>query len=73
MNRHNAHNSDYANLEVEEGMLVLFPAWLVHSVPVNEGNEPRISISFNINFTGFTERLSPPKWEPNLPTHPKAP
>ncbi|MDX1484635.1 MAG: 2OG-Fe(II) oxygenase family protein [Alphaproteobacteria bacterium] len=68
----NVHNSDYTNLEVEEGMLVLFPAWLVHSVPVNAGNEDRISISFNINFTDFTERVSPPTWTPNLPIHPKA-
>jgi len=67
----NVHNSDYANLEVEEGMLVLFPAWLVHSVPVNAGNERRISISFNINFTDFTGRVSPPTWEPDLPTHPR--
>lgn len=64
----NIHNSDYANLQVEEGMLALFPAWLVHSVPANEGDGTRISISFNINFTDFTEQVSPPTWEPDLPT-----
>ncbi len=67
----NVHNSDFANLEVNEGMLLLFPAWLVHSVPVNDGNERRISISFNINITDFTGRVSPPTWEPDLPTHPR--
>jgi uncharacterized protein (TIGR02466 family) len=66
----NVHNSDYANLEVEEGMLVLFPSWLVHAVPINTGDERRISISFNINFTDFTGRVSPPTWEADLPTHP---
>ncbi len=68
--RLNVHNANNVNIEVREGMLLLFPAWLVHSVPVNSANERRISISFNINFTDFTGRLSPPTWEPNLPTHP---
>ena len=65
----NVHNSDHATLQVEEGMLVLFPSWLVHSVPVNEGEESRISISFNINFTNFADQISPPKWQPDLPSH----
>ena len=66
----NAHNSEHLFFEVEEGMLLLFPAWLVHSVPGGTSNERRISISFNINFTDFTERVSPPRWESNVPTHP---
>ncbi|MEE8334723.1 MAG: TIGR02466 family protein, partial [Alphaproteobacteria bacterium] len=66
----NIHNGDFVNFEAGEGMLLLFPAWLVHSVPVNTGKENRISISFNINFTDFTGRISPPSWAPNLPTHP---
>ena len=67
----NAHNAEHVNFEVEEGMLLLFPAWLVHSVPGSASNERRISISFNINFTDFTGRVSPPTWESDLPTHPK--
>lgn len=67
---HNVYNSDYANLQVQEGMLLLFPAWLVHSVPVNTGPETRISVSFNINFTDFTEVISPPTWQADLPTRP---
>jgi uncharacterized protein (TIGR02466 family) len=66
----NVHNADYVNVEAEEGLLLVFPAWLVHSVPVNTANQRRISISFNINFTDFTRRISPPTWDPNLPTHP---
>lgn len=72
VNQMNVHNSDYVNFEVEEGMLLLFPSWLVHSVPANASEERRISISFNINFTNFTARMSPPTWEPDLPTHPGA-
>jgi uncharacterized protein (TIGR02466 family) len=68
----NIHNSDNVNIEAEEGMLLLFPSWLVHSVPVNTSNESRISISFNINFKNFSGRLSPPTWKPDLPTHPNA-
>ena len=52
-------------------MLLLFPSWLVHSVPGSASNERRISISFNINFTDFTGQVSPPRWEANVPTHPR--
>ena len=65
----NIHNAEFAEVVVEEGTLLLFPSWLVHSVPANTSNERRISISFNINFTNFTGLLSPPSWEPDLPTH----
>jgi len=67
----NIHNSDNVNFEAKEGTLLLFPSWLVHSVPINTSNELRISISFNINFTDFSGKISPPIWKPDLPTHPK--
>ena len=42
----------YADLEVpvvpEEGMLVLFPAWLRHRVEPHSGPDERISLSFNV-------------------------
>jgi uncharacterized protein (TIGR02466 family) len=66
----NVTNSEYANIQVQEGMLILFPAWLVHSVPVNDGTDTRISISFNINFTDFADSVSAPTWEADLPTRP---
>ena len=66
----NAYNAEHLTVEVEEGMLLLFPAWLVHSVPGSTSNERRISIAFNINFTDFNGRISPPRWQPNVPTHP---
>ncbi len=66
----NAYNAEHVNYEVEEGMLLVFPSWLVHSVLGSTSNERRISISFDINFTDFTAQISPPRWESNVPTHP---
>ena len=40
----------------------MFPAWLAHSVPTNESSEVRISISFNIIFSQFSEEVAPPQW-----------
>jgi hypothetical protein len=48
---------------VKEGRLVLFPAWLSRSVPVNVSDAERVSISFNIMFTDYTESMSPTLWE----------
>jgi ectoine hydroxylase-related dioxygenase (phytanoyl-CoA dioxygenase family) len=48
---------------VKEGRLVLFPAWLNHSVPVNVSDAKRVSISFNIMITDYTESMSPTLWE----------
>lgn len=69
--RSNAYNSEHIFFEVEEGLLLLFPSWLVHSVPAGTSKDPRVSISFNANFTDFNARISPPMWEANLPTRPK--
>ena len=33
----------------QEGRYFLFPSYLYHSVPINESETPRISISFNFN------------------------
>ena len=33
---------------IEEGVLVLFPGWLYHEVPVNTSDKDRVVISFNI-------------------------
>jgi predicted 2-oxoglutarate/Fe(II)-dependent dioxygenase YbiX len=32
----------------KQGDLILFPSWLIHSVSPTPGEEPRISIPFNI-------------------------
>ena len=49
-------------VEVKAGRLVLFPAWLSHGVPANPDQLERISISFNVMFTAFTETMSRPLW-----------
>jgi uncharacterized protein (TIGR02466 family) len=52
-----------ADAESREGRLLLFPAWLKHTVPANGGNSERISISFNLMFEKFTETMASPMWE----------
>ncbi len=58
----NLYNSRNADLAVREGMMVLFPAWLHHSVAGNTGESERVSISFNIMFERFGETIARPKW-----------
>ena len=50
-------------IPVKTGRLVLFPAWLVHSVRANTSDEVRISISFNIQFTDFEKTIARPRWK----------
>jgi uncharacterized protein (TIGR02466 family) len=57
-----AENTDQVVVRVENGLLLLFPAWLQHSVDANEGTVERVSLSFNLMFSGFTERLAKPMW-----------
>jgi hypothetical protein len=47
---------------VQTGTLLLFPAWLPHSVDANGSERPRISISFNAMFVAFAETLAQPLW-----------
>jgi uncharacterized protein (TIGR02466 family) len=44
----NIYNTDYDELSVEEGVLVLFPSGLKYSVRPSKINKERISLSFNI-------------------------
>ena len=46
------------------GRMVLFPSWLRHHVPSNDGTTERISIAFNLMFTSFAETLAAPAWKP---------
>jgi len=64
--RVNFYNASTIDVEVREGLMCLFPGWLIHSVPRNPSEERRISVSFNINFAHFTERVSPPLWRANM-------
>ena len=42
-----------SNLQPLEGRIIMFPAWLWHSVEDNTSNDIRISISFNFIQEGF--------------------
>jgi uncharacterized protein (TIGR02466 family) len=57
-----ALNTDQVVLRVEEGALVIFPSWLVHSVDPNRSRALRISVSFNAMFSSYAETMSRPLW-----------
>ena len=50
-NKPNPLNATVNSVNPVEGVLVLFPSYLDHSVNENKSNEERIVISFNINLT----------------------
>ena len=52
-----------ANAQSKEGRLLIFPAWLKHTVPANDGQSERISISFNLMFKNFSETMAAPLWD----------
>lgn len=57
-----AENTDQVVVRVKNGTLLVFPSYLQHSVDANSSEEERISISFNVMFSSFTENLSKPLW-----------
>ncbi len=57
-----SENTDQVVVRVKNGTLLFFPSYLQHSVDANMSEEERISISFNIMFSSFTEKLSKPLW-----------
>jgi uncharacterized protein (TIGR02466 family) len=61
-----ADNTDEVVLRVTEGTLLIFPAFLPHSVDAHEGAELRISFSFNLMFEAYAETMGRPSWEAGL-------
>jgi uncharacterized protein (TIGR02466 family) len=57
-----AANTDQVVVRVGNGTLLVFPAYLQHSVDANASGESRVSLSFNLMFSAFTEVLSKPLW-----------
>ncbi len=55
-------NTDQVVVNVSTGTLLMFPAYLEHSVSRNDSDKLRISISFNLMFSLFAENLSKPLW-----------
>ena len=59
--KYNSYNAETFLLPCVSGELILFPSNLRHSVPVNQGEEERISLSFNtfsIDALGNEESLT---------------
>jgi uncharacterized protein (TIGR02466 family) len=59
----NPLTSNAATEQAVPGRMVLFPSWLRHHVPSNEGTSERISISFNLMFRNFAETAASPRWK----------
>ena len=57
-----AENSDQITVTVKNGTLLVFPAWLPHSVDANKSGRARTNISSNIMFSSYAEDLSKPLW-----------
>ena len=57
-----AENTDQVVVRVRAGTLLLFASFLEHSVDANVSDDERISISFNVMFSSFAQRLSKPLW-----------
>jgi uncharacterized protein (TIGR02466 family) len=57
-----AENTDQVVVRVRDGTLLMFPSYLEHSVDANASAEERISLSVNVMFSSYTERLSKPMW-----------
>jgi uncharacterized protein (TIGR02466 family) len=62
----NEFNTEVAMVRVTTGSLILFPAWLQHSVEINRSSRPRLSISFNLMFPAFAEEMARPGWTPGI-------
>ena len=58
-----AENADLVVVNVQDGTLLLFPAWLEHSVDPNRSQRPRISLSFNLMFPSYAETMGRPLWQ----------
>ncbi len=63
-----SQNTDQVVVTVSDGMLLMFPSYLAHSVAPNESDKLRISISFNMMFSLYAEQLSRPLWGSTVDT-----
>jgi uncharacterized protein (TIGR02466 family) len=48
VSRGTAFTTEQVRLKPEEGRIYIFPGWLEHGVEVNESEQDRVSISFNV-------------------------
>jgi uncharacterized protein (TIGR02466 family) len=59
-----AENTEQVVVDVADGMLLMFPAWLPHSVDANRSDRTRISLGFNLMFPAYAELMAQPLWAP---------
>ena len=59
-----AENTEQVVVKVEPGTLLMFPAWLQHSVDRNASEHVRISLGFNLMFARYAETMARPLWTP---------
>ena len=57
-----SYNTDQVVVKVAVGTLLVFPAWLPHSVDSNASEADRLSVSFNAMLAGFAGELAKPMW-----------
>ena len=57
-----ADNTVQVVVKVHDATLLMFPSFLEHSVDANISEEERISVSFNVMFSSYTQQLSKPLW-----------
>jgi uncharacterized protein (TIGR02466 family) len=57
-----AENTDQVVVKISDGTLLMFPSWLPHSVDASGSDETRISVSFNVMPSAYSERMSDPLW-----------
>lgn len=62
----NAYSGNEVSFDAVEGRLIVFPSWLTHGVPANRSDRNRISVSFNIMFSGYTDTMRKPSWSPSV-------
>ncbi len=58
-------NASVINMEVSEGVMILFPSWLQHDVRRNASQEERVTIAFNLMLNDYIDTVSPPIWTPS--------
>ena len=55
--------STQMSMETKPGRMVLFPSWHRHSVPRNNSDQERLSISLNVMLTDYLEKHASPNWK----------
>jgi hypothetical protein len=61
-----ADNTDEVVVTATEGALLIFPAFLRHSVDAHKGAGLRISLSFNLMSEAYAETMGRPSSQPGL-------